>query len=162
VIHWLLILATALGPGEVEQAGVRVKTDVKSNRYQWTVTNVSAEPINSVRIPVRHMYAPVVPQGWEADLPKKGTYFHAWTEDDRRAIAPGQTRQFEATVTVAEASLGPVTVAVATVGGGVVQVGEVWSATPMSGTQAYLVALMLAVIALAQWLIARKSAPAAE
>ena len=41
--HWLLILATALGPGEVEQDGVRVRTVIESNRYEWHVTNVGAD-----------------------------------------------------------------------------------------------------------------------
>ncbi|MCB9850182.1 MAG: hypothetical protein H6817_05705 [Phycisphaerales bacterium] len=132
---------------EAEQDGVRIRAEVASNLYTWTVTNVSAEPITSFAIDVHHTYDFQGPEDWELDGPMPSGAFRAWTTDELRAIRPYKSATFSVRVNSRGAILGE---GVATIGlsnGIEVVIPGVWQPVPESRTTIAIVAAGACVLA---------------
>lgn len=149
-----VMLAAALGSSEVEQNGVRVRTDIQASVYTYEVTNVSARPIMRFEVGYSNGYHFEAPRDWQFD--SESGVFSAWTADQKWAIYRGQTRRFSFNVTSKGAVLGKVDARVKTVGGEAIDFEQVWGAIPEPRGQVLLVAgVVLAIFALHTLISAR-------
>ncbi len=105
---WLaaLLVFAAQPPAEVELAGVRVSVSVHAHVYEWTITNVSAEPIMSFEVEQSNCYNHLGPDGWTTV--KEGRLIRSWTTERALAIRPGQSGSVTAQVSSRGAVLGTV------------------------------------------------------
>jgi hypothetical protein len=143
----LLVTAMTATPAEVEKDGVRIEVSLQSQIYTWTVTNVDAPPITTLRFELYHTYNHHVPAGWEYE--DSDAVLRAWTDDPDCAIRRGQSQPFSARVASSGAVLGTTS---ATVGfashQAPVTFNAVWGPAPKPRSAIFLVAAMVAAIAI--------------
>ena len=140
----ILVMATVLGPADVEKDGVRIHVDVHASDYTFTVWNVGAEPIMSFEIPQSNAYLFRAPDGWsmESDLVK----FRAWTDDRRQAIRRRNPGTFSMRVSTKGAVLGEVDAEVGLKSGETVVLPKVWGVVPEPRSTVLLVSAVVGVL----------------
>ena len=145
----VLMLSTALGPGETEAHGVHVQVELSSSVYTWTVTNREAAPITRLHLEHQFLYNPTVPDGWSYEY---GTFdFEAWADAPRHAIPTGGTASFRAQVGISGAVLGHVPMRLQTDEGELV-LDAVWGPVKRPTSHTLLVVgLLLGIGVLEAW-----------
>jgi len=149
-LETVCILTAMLLPAAItrEHDGVRIRVEVASNLYTWTVENLSAAPITSFAIDVYHTYDFHAPSGWELDGPMPEGTFRAWTTQADYAIRPGQSGQFNTRFTSRGAIIGFGNATIGLDDGTTLQIPQVWRPVPESARSVYLLAATLGATAL--------------
>jgi hypothetical protein len=156
---WCLLAVTMMGgpnSREIEQGGVRVRTEIRAALFTYVVTNLACEPIMRLEVPYHNGYDFKVPEGWESDI--EGDVFRAWTTDERYSIYHVRTGEFAFRLTSkASAVLGSVELRLEPVTGEPVILRDVWGAVPTPTGYVHLVSAMVLAIFLGHTLLVARS-----
>lgn len=128
----LVVWAGALAGFAAEQDGVRIRVEVKSNLYTWTVENIDAEPVTGFAIEMHHTYDFHAPEGWSIEEPGESGVFHARARVPGQFIRRGRVGVFSARVNSRGAILGTASARIALDDGKIVEVPGVWRPIPES------------------------------
>jgi hypothetical protein len=145
-VYPLLILAAATSPGSqvTEQAGVSLRVTIHASIYEWTVTNVSAEPITRFEVGQHAGYDFQAPEGWLCE--STAGQFRAWTTDQANAIGPGQAASFSQRVSSEGAVLGRVRARIGFTAGDPVEFADIWGPQPEPHSTVFAVPAIVAII----------------
>lgn len=157
LLHLLLLLGqTDTSALIAEQDGVRVRVDVQSNLYTWTIENLSADRVNRFAIYVHHSHAHQGPAGWAIDGPIPSGVFRAWPQDETEGLRIGQQGQFSVRFTSFGAMLGLQTLTLGLQNGRVLEIPNVWAPAPESQRSVAVAGGVLAALALLHTGITRR------
>jgi hypothetical protein len=140
----LLLITASPTSHEVEHAGVRIRTTVRSQVYTWDVTNVSAGPITEFEVPQHAGYDFQAPEGWLVEA--ASDRFRARTTSLRLALLRGQTAVFAQRVSSSGGVVGRVTARVGLSVGEPVEVPGVWAPQPEPRSAIYTVPMVVVCI----------------
>ncbi len=142
----VLICSLALIGEHVEKDGACIDVSLQAQTYEWSVSNLSTDPIMRFEIVAHNTYSQKVPDGWEWEL--DGDRFICWTEDRRSAIRPGKKKTFSASVGSQGASVGLVSATIGLAGGDkTIAISEVWG--PVAKPRSIIAVIAVTLISIA-------------